>query len=163
VTDRFLLVDGGRVQEFDGDLDDYARWLTRGDARHDGGNGGSHGASMRAGDDGASPPATANPPANASSNTSREAAQQRRREAADQRKALAPLRARLARCDKRLQELAALAKSLDAQLADPALYEAGERARQMDLTTQRARVAQETGEVESEWLTLTDEIERAVG
>src|SRR6185369_6288630 len=30
VTERFLLVDAGRVQEFDGDLDDYARWLTRG-------------------------------------------------------------------------------------------------------------------------------------
>src|SRR5512139_1045960 len=29
VTDRFLLVDGGRVTEFDGDLDDYARWLAR--------------------------------------------------------------------------------------------------------------------------------------
>ncbi len=32
VTDRFLLVDAGSVQEFDGDLDDYARWLARGSA-----------------------------------------------------------------------------------------------------------------------------------
>ena len=32
VTDRFLLVDAGSVQEFDGDLDDYARWLSRSDA-----------------------------------------------------------------------------------------------------------------------------------
>ncbi len=157
VTDRFLLVDAGRVQEFDGDLDDYARWLTRGDAKSEAGSG--SGARAQAGAEATA--AATNAPANTPSNTSREAAQQRRREGAEQRKALAPLRARLARCDKRLQELAALAKSLDAQLADPALYEAGERARQMDLTAQRARVAQETEEVESEWLTLSDEIERA--
>jgi len=27
-TDNFLLVADGKVEEFDGDLDDYARWLT---------------------------------------------------------------------------------------------------------------------------------------
>ena len=32
VSDRFLLVSDGRVREFDGDLDDYARWLASGDA-----------------------------------------------------------------------------------------------------------------------------------
>ena len=144
VTDCFLLVDGGRVQEFEGDLDDYARWLARGDARP-----------------APSSPSSPSPPPAQPARA--ESAQQRRRESAEQRKALAPLRARLARCDKRLHELAALAKSLDAQLADPAIYSAAQRARQMDLTMQRARVAQETEEVEGEWLTLTDELERAPG
>ena len=32
VSDRFLLVSDGRVREFDGDLDDYARWLSSGDS-----------------------------------------------------------------------------------------------------------------------------------
>jgi ATP-binding cassette subfamily F protein 3 len=88
-------------------------------------------------------------------------AQQRRRDGADQRKALAPLRSRLARVEKRIAELTALAAGLDAQLADPALYAPGAASRQLDLTTQRARVAQETGQVESEWLELTEELERA--
>jgi ATP-binding cassette subfamily F protein 3 len=148
VTDRFVLVDGGRVQEFDGDLDDYARWLARG-------NTGTDPECRR--DERVENKVSAG----SAANTSRESAQQRRRDSAEQRKALAPLRARLARCDKRLLELSALAKQLDEQLADPAIYAAAERARQMDLTTQRARVAQETEDVESEWLTLTDELERA--
>jgi len=74
---------------------------------------------------------------------------------------LAPLRSRLARCDKRLQELASQAKSLDEQLADPSLYGAGAKARQQELTTQRARVAHETDQVEGEWLEVSEELERA--
>jgi ATP-binding cassette, subfamily F, member 3 len=135
VTDRFLLVDAGRVMDFDGDLDDYARWLTR--------------------DDG---PA-ANEPAMESE--SRVTAQQRRREGAEQRRLLAPLRAQQARCETRLQELAAEAAALDAQLADPALYASGEHKRQMELTAQRARAARETEEVEYEWLQVSDALERA--
>ena len=145
VTDRFLLVDSGQVQDFDGDLDDYARWLTRGNA-----------AAQAAAPVAASVAATTQPAREA---IPREPAQ-RRRDGAEQRKALAPLRSRLARCDKRLQELSLLAKSLDEQLADPALYGAGAKARQQELNTQRARVAQETGEVEGEWLEISEELER---
>ncbi len=74
---------------------------------------------------------------------------------------MAPLRARLARVEKRMQELASEAGELDAQLADPAIYEPAARERQRDLTTRRARIAQETEEVETEWLTLSEELERA--
>src|SRR5690606_12400017 len=158
VTDRFLLVADGRATEFDGDLDDYAAWLARGGA---------------AAAPAAKPAAPASPVARDAANAgrnggyaapadnSRAAAQQRRRESAEQRRALAPLRSRLARLEKRLQELAAEAGELDAQLADPALYEPGGRTRQMDLTAQRARVAQETEQVEAEWLEVSEELERA--
>jgi ATP-binding cassette, subfamily F, member 3 len=136
VTDRFLLVDAGQVREFDGDLDDYAAWLARGN--------------------------TDKPAQNAAAEAAtRVTAQQRRREGAEQRKALAPLRSRQTRCEKRLLELAAEAASLDGQLADPALYAASERRRQAELTTQRARVAQEIESVETEWLQVSDELERA--
>ncbi len=141
VTDRFLLVDAGRVQEFDGDLDDYARWLAR--------SGAAQAAANESGTPAAATPAAEKP------------SQQRRRDSAEQRKALAPLRARLARCEKRMQELATQAQTLDAALADPALYAASERKRQLELTAQRARVAQETESVESEWLEVSEELERA--
>jgi len=144
VTDRFLLVDGGRVRDFDGDLEDYARWLSQGGAS----------ASSPA------PAATAVREASSRDAAPREPAQ-RRRDGAEQRKVLAPLRSRLARCDKRLQELASQAKSLDEQLADPSLYGAGAKARQQELTTQRARVAHETDQVEGEWLEVSEELERA--
>jgi ATP-binding cassette subfamily F protein 3 len=139
VTDQFLLVDAGRVEEFDGDLDDYARWLTRGTMAPRG-------------------PETTVPVATAP----RATAQQRRREGAEQRKALAPLRARQARCEKRLQELSVEAAGLDAELADPALYLPAARKRQTELTTQRARTAQEIESVEAEWLEVSDELERAL-
>jgi ATP-binding cassette subfamily F protein 3 len=92
---------------------------------------------------------------------SRAAAQQRRRDSAEQRKALAPLRSRLTRCEKRLHELASQALALDAQLADPAIYAVSERKRQLELTAQRARIAQENESVESEWLEISEELERA--
>jgi ATP-binding cassette subfamily F protein 3 len=137
VTDRFLLVDAGQVREFDGDLDDYASWLVRGDA------------------------SSAAQTAVTAESSARVTAQQRRREGAEQRKALAPLRARQTRCEKRLQELATEAAALDGQLADPALYAASERRRQLELTALRARIAQETESVETEWLEVSDELERA--
>jgi ATP-binding cassette, subfamily F, member 3 len=143
VTDRFLLVAGGRVQEFDGDLDDYARWLARNERT-------------------ASPVSAPAPvPAAAPTPATAVPAQQRRRESAEQRKTLAPLRARLARVEKRMQELAAEAGELDARLADPAMYEPTARTAQMDLSSRRARIAQETEQVEVEWLELTEELERA--
>jgi ATP-binding cassette subfamily F protein 3 len=138
VTDKFLLVDAGVVQEFDGDLDDYSRWLARG------------GASSAAAKPAAMKPVSAKPA------TPKPVAQK-------ERKNLSPLRSRLARCEKRMAELAVLAKDLDAQLADPTLYEAGRHTKQQDVAAQRARVAQETEQVEAEWLELSEEIESASG
>src|SRR5690606_33274126 len=151
VTDTFLLVADGRVREFDGDLDDYARWLSRGEGT----------AAPKAPAPAAAPAPDAPKPAPLKRDAAgRDAA---RRDSAEQRKTLAPMRARLVRVEKRMQELATQAGELDALLADPALYEPAARQRQLDLTTQRARVAQETAEVESEWLELSEELERAAG
>jgi ATP-binding cassette, subfamily F, member 3 len=133
VTDRFLLVDSGAVTEFDGDLDDYSQWLAR-----------SHAC------------AAEDPPKGAA----REDSKQRRRDDAEKRKALAPLRARIARCEKRLQELSSEAAKLDGELALPDIYEAAQKKRLQDLTTQRARVTQETEQVESQWLELSEELEQ---
>jgi ATP-binding cassette subfamily F protein 3 len=138
VTDKFLLVDAGRVQEFDGDLDDYARWLARGNA--------STTAPKPAAKPAVPRPAAPKPAA-----------------PAKERRNLSPLRSRLARCEKRMGELASQAKELDTQLADPTLYEAGQHERQKDIAAQRARVAQETETVEAEWLELSEQIESASG
>jgi len=138
VTDRFLLVAGGRVRDFDGDLDDYARWLARGDAADE----------TRPVEKPAAKPAA-------------KAAATKSAQPARQRKDLAPLRSRLARCEKRMAELATEAKTLDTQLADPGLYEAKGRGRQQELSAQRARITLETEQVEAEWLEVSDELERS--
>ncbi len=142
VSDRFLLVGGGRVTEFDGDLDDYARWLAA--ARNDEGDGS------------ASRPTAAARPATAAQPAQTAATQP----GAKPRINPSALRSRLARCEKRLQELTAQTADLDAKLADPALYaNGGGEAR--ELTARRARVAQETSEVETEWLELGEQLEAA--
>ncbi len=132
VTDRFLLVAGGAVQDFDGDLDDYARWLSKGGS--------------------ASAPAA---PAQAA------APVQAKQAPKPQQKSVSSLRSRLARVEKKMQELSVAAAELDRELADPSIYEPAARARQLDVAARRARIAQETGEVEAEWLELTEELERA--
>jgi ATP-binding cassette, subfamily F, member 3 len=144
VSDTFLLVDAGQVSEFDGDLDDYSRWLARG-----------AGAAKTQAKAAAAKPAEPKPAA------AEPAAAKAAATPAKERKNLTPLRSRLARCEKRMQELAVEAKDLDAQLADPALYAATARQRQQDLTSQRARVAQETEAIEAEWLQVSEEIETA--
>ncbi|MCC6632845.1 MAG: ATP-binding cassette domain-containing protein [Gammaproteobacteria bacterium] len=136
VTDRFLLVDGGRVEEFDGDLDDYARWLARSGA-------------------------AAIAPATAAAKPAKAAEPRPAAKPPAARRNPSALRSRLARVEKRMGELAQRAKELDEQLSDPALYGAAERKRQQDLTAERARVAQETGEVETEWLEISEELEGA--
>jgi ATP-binding cassette subfamily F protein 3 len=138
VTDKFLLVAGGQVREFDGDLDDYARWLARGDA------------------DATIKPAVQKPVAPKVAAAKPVTPQKERRN-------LTPLRSRLARCEKRMAELATSAQELDGQLADPALYETGQRQRQLDLNAQRARIAQETEQIEAEWLEVSEQIEQAGG
>jgi ATP-binding cassette subfamily F protein 3 len=129
------------VREFDGDLDDYARWLVRG--------GSLDTADMR---EASGKPAPSPATAAVDRATPRVDPQQRRKEGAEARKALAPLRSRLTRCEKRLEELAVQARELDVQLADPALYAAGARQRQLDLNASRARIALEIEQVEAEWL-----------
>jgi ATP-binding cassette, subfamily F, member 3 len=149
VSDRFLLVADGRVDDFDGDLADYANWLASGQR-------------SRPADEAPESHSAPTPSIpTRSAPRSRADEQQRKREEADRRRELAPLRSRLARCEKRLQELAAEAVRLDAALADPALYERAAAAQQRELTTRRAQVARETGEVEGEWLELSETLEAA--
>jgi ATP-binding cassette, subfamily F, member 3 len=126
VMDNFYLVDAGAVTEFDGDLDDYARWLA----------------------------------------SSRSPIENKVENKAKQTKPVAPtslssLRSRLARCEKRMQALSVESTQLDAQLAAPTLYDAGHRKRLEELTTQRARLAQETEQIETEWLELSEQLQAA--
>ncbi len=133
-TDKLLLVSDGRLQAFDGDLDDYARWLTR--------NQGSE-----------QPAAAAQPSAG-------ERKQQRQREAG-RRQALQPLRKQVNRLERRLESLQQQQDEIAQQLGDPALYEdsAGERLQQ--LLDKQGEVRRERDQVEGEWFTAMAELEAA--
>ena len=134
VTDTLLLVDGGRVQPFDGDLDDYRSWLA---ARRSGG------------DDRA---------AAGAGGTSRKS---QRREAAAQRRRLQPLRRRAGRLEAEVERLTARKSELEERLTDAALYEADRKDELRRLLAEQSETDQALARAEDKWLAVSEELESA--
>ena len=146
-VDTLLVVRDGGLQEFDGDLDDYAEWLlkSRPGAGEPPGNGNAGGA-LRA-EDRAEPVADR-----------REA----RRLAAERRARLAsllgPVERRMQALEKTLADAEARLAELDRVLADPAIYEDGARA--AELTRERGQLARQRDDCENDWLEAAAERDR---
>ena len=135
VVDQFYVVHDGRVLPFDGDLEDYAQWLS-----------GQAGASDAL--------STAAP-----STDSAEARRQRRREDAQRRAALSPLKAQLTRLEKQLDALARDTEQVQTALAAPDLYLDEAKARLRELLDKQTQLARDTERVEAQWLTGGEELE----
>ncbi|MBS1202054.1 MAG: transporter ATP-binding protein, partial [Chromatiaceae bacterium] len=74
-------------------------------------------------------------------------------------KTLAPLRARLQTLETRLEQLEARHRELTDTLAAPELYEPGAKPRLLTLLEQQRQTQTELARIESEWLTLSEELE----
>ena len=85
----------------------------------------------------------------ASATPTAEDRKQRKREEAERRTKLAPLKAKVDDCERRLAKLAAEAAQLDEQLADAGLYAEGAKKRLLEVTAQRAKVTRETETTEA--------------
>src|SRR5258705_4831081 len=115
-TDQFLIVAGGKLQAFDGDLDDYPEWLFC--------------TKLASTDDGAAAlPEARAPAAEEPAAPPPDRRDQKRREAQDRQRIAAarkPIESRLKRLDETMAKLNARKAAIDAQLAEPAIYaEAG--------------------------------------
>ncbi|MBZ6067947.1 ABC transporter ATP-binding protein [Aeromonas schubertii] len=135
-TDDFYLVHGGRVEAFDGDLDDYHKWLGEQDKE----------ASAR--------PADA--PASANSALARK--DQKRREA-EFRQATRPLRQKLEKLEASMEKLQGKLGEIESQLADPAIYEESAKGRLSALLKSQGPLKEELEGVELEWMSLSEELE----
>ncbi len=133
VCDELVLVADSKASPFQGDLDDYARWLL--DARD------------------------ADEPA--SSSSTQPSRQQERRQRADQRKVLQPLRNRVKKLESELETLHQRKEDLDEKLADPKLYDGSQGELQKTLTIESSQLAQQIDETESQWLMVCEELETA--
>ena len=141
VADQLLLVDQGRLSEFDGDLEDYARRLSTNSP--------------------APAPLTATAPAVAETpRESAEARKARKRAQAEFRSALAPLRARIAELERELNRLLAERGRIEQQLANP--RSDADRARLVQLAQARASIAKRVSEVESTWLQASEQLEARI-
>jgi ATP-binding cassette, subfamily F, member 3 len=70
-----------------------------------------------------------------------------------------PLESRIKRIEEQMAKLNARKSALEAQLADPSLYQ--DRARLAPLLSDQAYLAKELAGLESEWLAKTAELEQA--
>jgi ATP-binding cassette subfamily F protein 3 len=134
VCDSFWRVADGRVEPFDGDLDDYARWLR--------GRNGSAGER-----DTAVAPQTADP-------------RGRRREAAAERERQRALRRSLDKVEARMAKVDAGLAALQERLADPSIYE-GPTAVLADIGREQNALREEKAALEAEWLQRFEELEAA--
>ena len=133
--DTLLQVGGGRLADYSGDLDDYARNVQRQAA--------------------AEQPGTT--PAPAASSSRKEG----RRERAEQRARTAPLRQQVQKLEQRLSELTERKRAADAALADPTLYDSDQAERLGEMTQKAGALASALAQLEEQWLHAHDELERA--
>jgi len=133
VCDSFWRVADGKVESFDGDLDDYARWLrSRGNA--------------------------AKKKDNAVAAAPTESAADRRRASAAQRETEKVSRQRIKKLETRIATLDTELTTLDQRLADPDVYN-GSTTELLKLSQKQAELRREKETLEGEWMALYETLE----
>ena len=158
-SDQFLIVAGGRLQPFDGDLDDYRDWLLKSKADAAGGEG------TPLPDFKSAPPATPPRPetkpvpvVNAAERREQKRieAEQRQRSASARK----PLESRIKRLEEQLAKANAKKAALEIRLADPGNYADAAKQFLKDLLMDQAYVLKELEQLEAEWLAAQGELEQ---
>ncbi|MGE6384216.1 ATP-binding cassette domain-containing protein [Pseudomonas sp. NPDC078416] len=133
-TDNFLLVADGLVQEFDGDLDDYARWLVDYRLRN---------------------APTSNTPVNVDK-TDKKA---QRQQAAALRHQLAPHKREADKLEKELGTLHEKLAKIEVALGDSGIYEAANKDKLRDLLADQAKLKSRESELEEAWMEALELLE----
>lgn len=141
-VDQFYLVADGSASPFEGDLDDYHRWLTQYKLAQSQTN---------------APAASESKVANASVSAADK--KQARKEAADQRARLAPLKKQIGKLEKQMEDAQAKLDALGELMNDTALYEASQKDRLKQLLSEQTQWKKVIDDCEEQWLGLTEELE----
>ncbi|MGX9418060.1 ABC transporter ATP-binding protein [Vibrio sp. WJH972] len=138
-TDDLYLVHQGQAAPFDGDLNDYYKWLTeqQRQERRD-----------------------AQPTSNEKEGGNSAAAkkEQKRREA-EFRKTTAPLRKKLSQLESKMDALSESVSEIDEKLADSSLYEIENKSVLTDLIATQASAKSELEKIEATWMEQQEELE----
>lgn len=132
-VDQLLLVHDGQAENYEGDLQDYSRWLLKRDNKT-----------------AASPDRE-----NAAGNDKK----QQRQQAADARKQLQPLKKSISKIEKQIDKNNQQLAELEFELSDNELYSNENKSRLQQLLQQQGQLKQRTEELEEQWLSLNDELE----
>jgi ATP-binding cassette subfamily F protein 3 len=154
-TDQFIIVADGKLQPFDGDLDDYRDWLfkTKLAAKTAAGTAPT-----------ALPPVTAKaasvvaPAANAVDKRD-----QKRLDAEERQKLAArkkPIESKIKKLEEQIAKRNAQKAAVDAKLADPEMYDQAKKKELKTLLTDQAFYAKELEQLEAEWLEQQEALEQ---
>ena len=135
-TNELLVVASGKVSAFDGDLDEYASWLT-------------HFRNQESNDQSPNS-ATSNQPIDK---------KEARRFAADKRKKLNPLRTQLKKSENKMLKLQQRRTDLAQEMAEPSLYQEQNKEKLASLIQENTDNTLLLEEVETQWLTVGEELE----
>ena len=134
-VDRLVIVEGGRVQDYEKSIEDYlAQSLKPVDTR----------SAIKA------------------SNANKANSQQDRKQSAAQRKETAPLRKAIRELEKNLEQSQRKLVKVDADLNDPALYESDEgQLRHVELSKAAQQLRDGIEQIEEQWLALNEQLDQA--
>lgn len=147
-VDDFWLVCDGTVDEYDGDLEDYERWL----------------AERRKDEETPPQRQVAGEPREPSAGTASvtltaDERKARKREEAELRKKLSPFRKRQASLEAEMEKLQAKLGEVEQALADPGIYDDSNKERLKTLLGQQAELKQQQEVAEADWLEVSETVE----
>jgi ATP-binding cassette subfamily F protein 3 len=133
-TDEFLLVADGCIQPFEGDLDDYARWLVDYRARQQ-------------------------PQVSVASSADKTDKRAQRQAAAALRQQLAPHKKQADKLEQELGKVQEKLAAVEEQLGDSGLYEAARKDELREQLAEQARLKAREAELEEAWLEALETLE----
>ncbi|NNG22111.1 ATP-binding cassette domain-containing protein [Telluria aromaticivorans] len=154
-TDEFIIVADGKLQPFDGDLDDYKEWLFK----------------TKLGKGTVTLPTIAPATITAAATEARaalaaapsgERKDQKRMEAGERQRIAAlrkPIENRVKRLEEQMAKLNTKKAGIDAELLDPAVYEAAHKERLKTLVAEQAFAVRDLEQLETEWMGLQEQLE----
>ena len=137
-TDDLYLVHGGKVEQFDGDLEDYQQWLVdlqRQESQQDA-------------------------PAKESGSNSAQARKDQKRREAELRSQTQPLRKKLLQLEKQMEKLGVELAAAETQLGDTSLYDPGRKAELTACLQSQAQAKSALEEAEMAWLEIQEQLEQ---
>ncbi len=142
-TDKFFLVDSGNLQEFDGDLEDYYKWLLEQrkissavDSKIDGCELGVSEAISR---------------------------KDMRKIEAEKRKQLYPLKKQANALEGKIEKLAEQLSQIEAEMTDPNMYEEESKVKLQNLILKQSQLKGELSDLEEKWMEILEQIDEMEG
>jgi ATP-binding cassette subfamily F protein 3 len=137
-VDQFLIIRGGKVEFFDGSLEDYEKLVLEGGAKK----------------------AEAAPKAsNAVAEAQGVVKKEQRQQSAQAREQLKPLKDKIKKLEQQLEKDSAQLAALEQQLTDVELYSDANKAKLAKLVQQQGELKRKVSDTEEQWLLATTELE----